>query len=558
MEHAKTSSKTTESSTNSQQANTSIGRPAVQMTPPAYGVGFADQPMRQPDLVQAKGGVTSTEQIHQRARDGIQGTGQPLPYLDAIQRSFGRYDISHVQAHLDGRAAAANKAIGSHAYTVGSHVAFGQAPSLHTAAHEAAHVVQQAGGLRLMDGIGRPGDRHERHADAVAERVMQGESAEGLFDTYSSMRHGSVEERGNESAAGEHGVQMTWKSLGKAIYKRKKPGWGIFYGEYEKTDEYDVWTSNDVEEWRHKLQVADGKAISMELVFLMVAATEGKVSKEFVYTTSETSGRLGVNINEYPYSFDLAGVQIPDDGDCVALVGALLSTNVDLADNIFEGKKFSRYLTGPVLARFIEKFGVQGAAKLTESIGDFSTNFSVLKELGAQLEGTRDMYHQAGSDWAGQSMEIDPVTAMCLSGLALATRGLEEHIDSYASGENRLRSAYHKIYNGGMIISAVLSGMHALQKAKLELATKAFDAMMAGVDSLTRISKFITPVLQYGLTEALKPEDTEQRRLNWEYRFARQVEKLYDELENDHPNIDVEAQSLIGEFRDGTRAGVSL
>lgn len=53
---------------------------------------------------------------------------------------------------------------------------------LHTAAHEAAHVVQQRGGVALKDGVGAPGDRYEQHADAVADRVVQGRSAEGLLD----------------------------------------------------------------------------------------------------------------------------------------------------------------------------------------------------------------------------------------------------------------------------------------------------------------------------------------------------------------------------------------
>ncbi|MCA1665759.1 MAG: hypothetical protein LC659_16070, partial [Myxococcales bacterium] len=53
---------------------------------------------------------------------------------------------------------------------------------LHTAAHEAAHVVQQREGVQLAGGIGRDGDEHERHADAVADRVVKGQSAEALLD----------------------------------------------------------------------------------------------------------------------------------------------------------------------------------------------------------------------------------------------------------------------------------------------------------------------------------------------------------------------------------------
>jgi hypothetical protein len=54
---------------------------------------------------------------------------------------------------------------------------------LHTAAHEAAHVVQQRGGVQLKGNVGQVGDRYEAHADAVADLVVAGKSSEGLLDT---------------------------------------------------------------------------------------------------------------------------------------------------------------------------------------------------------------------------------------------------------------------------------------------------------------------------------------------------------------------------------------
>jgi hypothetical protein len=56
---------------------------------------------------------------------------------------------------------------------------------LHTTAHEAAHTVQQKAGVQLSGGIGQSGDRYERHADAVADTVVAGESAEPLLDGFS-------------------------------------------------------------------------------------------------------------------------------------------------------------------------------------------------------------------------------------------------------------------------------------------------------------------------------------------------------------------------------------
>lgn len=118
------------------------------------------------------------------AAAGVEGPSVALPHLDTIQASFGRHDVSHVQAHVGGAAAEANAAISAEAYATGHHVAFAGPPSLHTAAHEAAHVVQQAAGVRLLGGVGAEGDAYERHADEVADAVVAGRSAEALLDRH--------------------------------------------------------------------------------------------------------------------------------------------------------------------------------------------------------------------------------------------------------------------------------------------------------------------------------------------------------------------------------------
>jgi hypothetical protein len=123
--------------------------------------------------------------VHAAASAGASGGGGALPYLHDIQRSFGRHDVGHVAAHVGGEAADASRAIGARAYAIGDHVAFRSAPDLHTAGHEAAHVVQQRAGVHLRDGVGVSGDRYEQHADQVADRVVAGESAEALLDEMS-------------------------------------------------------------------------------------------------------------------------------------------------------------------------------------------------------------------------------------------------------------------------------------------------------------------------------------------------------------------------------------
>jgi hypothetical protein len=141
------------------------------------------------------------DRVRATALAGMQGDAQRLPHLDAIQRAFGRHDVRGVRAHMDGPASAAAEAIGAVAYTVGDAVAFRGAPHLHTAAHEAAHVVQQRAGVEVPHGLGRAGDRYERHADAVADRVVRGQAAEGLLGEVA----GSA--RGGRQAGGPAFVQ---------------------------------------------------------------------------------------------------------------------------------------------------------------------------------------------------------------------------------------------------------------------------------------------------------------------------------------------------------------
>ncbi len=132
--------------------------------------------------VQRKGGDPgSTDGVHEAAARGIDSPTTGLPHAEAIQASFGAHDVSHIQAHVGGGAAAACHDMGASAYAAGNHVAFAGAPDLHTAAHEAAHVVQQAQGVNLSGGVGTAGDAYEQAADAVADRVVAGQSAADLL-----------------------------------------------------------------------------------------------------------------------------------------------------------------------------------------------------------------------------------------------------------------------------------------------------------------------------------------------------------------------------------------
>lgn len=117
------------------------------------------------------------------AQSAVSGRSGALPHGQTIGHAFGRHDVSKVQAHTDDNAAAGVNAMNAAAFTRGDHIAFASSsPSIHTVAHEAAHVVQQRSGVALADGVGERGDVWERHADAVAELVVQGKPAGPLLD----------------------------------------------------------------------------------------------------------------------------------------------------------------------------------------------------------------------------------------------------------------------------------------------------------------------------------------------------------------------------------------
>lgn len=134
----------------------------------------------------ASGAAAATADPGEAAREASRregGPGRRLPHLATIQRAFGGHELGGIRAFVGGAHGEAARAMGAEAYATGDEVAFERAPSLHTAAHEAAHVVQQRAGVQLLGGVGREGDTYERSADAVADRVVAGRSAADLLPT---------------------------------------------------------------------------------------------------------------------------------------------------------------------------------------------------------------------------------------------------------------------------------------------------------------------------------------------------------------------------------------
>ncbi|HRE88494.1 MAG TPA: DUF4157 domain-containing protein [Myxococcota bacterium] len=141
------------------------------------GVDFATAVQRLAPLQQKE----DTANVHAAAQRGTSGGGGSLPYLGQIQKSFGSHDVSGIKSHTGGKASEACESMGAEAYASGQDVAFKGQPDLHTAAHEAAHIVQQKAGVQLSGGVGKAGDPYEKNADEVADRVVQGKSAEDLL-----------------------------------------------------------------------------------------------------------------------------------------------------------------------------------------------------------------------------------------------------------------------------------------------------------------------------------------------------------------------------------------
>lgn len=120
--------------------------------------------------------------ISTAAKKGFTGNSATLPHFSRIQDSFGpQHKICNIKSYIGGPAAHETAIIGAEACAIGNEIAFSKNPSLHLAAHEAAHVIQQRAGVQLCTGIGEVNDEYEKHADAVADRVVRGESAADLL-----------------------------------------------------------------------------------------------------------------------------------------------------------------------------------------------------------------------------------------------------------------------------------------------------------------------------------------------------------------------------------------
>ena len=225
---------------------------------------------------------------HDIAAEGLTAPGEALPHAGRIQSLFGRHDVSQVTAHVGGAAADASAGLGARAYAAGDHVAFAAPPDLHLAAHEAAHVVQQRAGVALAGGVGAASDAYEQHADAVADLVVQGKSAEALLDeraagrTHAVQRAVQLAAEDEADAPGRKGVKTDARRMvitflmgdGDAFYTEATGYWG----QSGKTDVLvkDQRTFSAVLEYLRTNPPSNGKPWA-EINIVVHAAEEGNM-----------------------------------------------------------------------------------------------------------------------------------------------------------------------------------------------------------------------------------------------------------------------------------------
>lgn len=185
------------------------------------GDGLSDPLAAAPVQLDVGGSGTPSGDPSATAGRGVASASDPLPHLDAIQGSFGRHDVSGVRSATGGAAAEAAGAMGAQAFATRGKVGFAGSPDLHTAAHEAAHVVQQRSGVQLKGGVGRSGDVYEQHADQVADAVVSGRSAEGLLDRFAGGGEG-----GGTSAAVQR-LDVKRSQVEKAALNLEGPAFGV-------------------------------------------------------------------------------------------------------------------------------------------------------------------------------------------------------------------------------------------------------------------------------------------------------------------------------------------
>lgn len=253
----------------------------------ALGKTLRSEIQRRSQHLLADGG--SLSQTLEIASSGFGEPGKPLPPL--LQRAFGPYDLSSVQVHQGPKAQQAAKALQATAYTRGEHIVVGDSPSLHTLAHEAAHVVQQRNPQAgLGQGLSEPGQSSELHADAVASRVLQGGQVTDLLARVSPLGQ-AAPLAGSPPPLVMRKKEMTAHNAQSKILKH-----------YNRNDDLQEYCKEVLR--RQAANAAD--AYTIISYFWKYTPVDKGIKAYDYYRSSWESVAKEKNIGEYPNQFDVA------------------------------------------------------------------------------------------------------------------------------------------------------------------------------------------------------------------------------------------------------------
>ncbi|MEQ1505517.1 MAG: DUF4157 domain-containing protein, partial [Myxococcota bacterium] len=169
-------------------------------------------PVLRSAVMRAAAGIPDTSPGNAELMSALRsGGGQPLP--DAVQskmeQAFG-HGFDHVRVHAGGTAGDASASLQAEAFTVGSHIFFGDgeyqpgsAAGERLLAHELTHVVQGDQGRLVGSGVSSPSDPSEREAYGNEDRYKGATGLYGDGGTSSPSRSPSIHARFARSVDGD-------------------------------------------------------------------------------------------------------------------------------------------------------------------------------------------------------------------------------------------------------------------------------------------------------------------------------------------------------------------
>ena len=333
--------------------------------------------------VQADVGTPSGD-VQSLAAQGISGNGGALPHADAIQSSFGSHDISGISAHTDGKAQDAVSAMGANGYATGNSIAL-KNDDLHTAAHEAAHVVQQKNGVSLSGGVGAAGDSYERHADSVADAVVAGQSAQTLLDNGPAGGGAGGVQLDNDPTAAVNNVATTMDSVDSMEALQNKLGFLLdaLAPTSDMSRKLEVGISLNLNpalsigfKFATELSRADGKLkMKTSLGFEAKAEADAWIAKAFAKVN--LGGFLEVLASNGRECMSLLGV---------AMYNAIAAVSTDLADLCY-GKTFLEDVRKKMDNTDYVEAGLTASGSAGASWGSDDSNSGEV-EVGAKTAGS--------------------------------------------------------------------------------------------------------------------------------------------------------------------------